>query len=216
MQAMVKLFKYGIRDSREYHVSVVSRMGDKSYYAHDANGVGHFMRFQPNEYALELNHGNIPTNDGKVLAVQGMIRPVPTRNTIGGVDFDYRIHIKWMNASKVGYDTALDGSFMDAQGYRYFASTRAATEWIFSYLIPVLQKANDYLATSDAMGKMARELEDNKMARLYSAANGDNYGPEYDVPMVTRGPNTWWASLSEDERYRIYRQHGGEVNDAEG
>jgi hypothetical protein len=209
MQATIKLFK-NLPDSKEYSVGVVSRLGDKTFHAHDANGVDHFMRMCPGEYAVDFRHDSIPTNDGMVLAVEGMIRPVPINTASGNVTFDYRIHIKWVSPSKVGTRTELDGSFTDAGGYRYFASTRAATEWIFSYLIPVIRKSNDYLATSEAIGRADREMQNNMMARLYAAANGDNYGPEYDVASVSSGPDTWWASLSETERYRIFQQNGGE------
>lgn len=209
MQATIKVFKMN-PDNRDYRVGVISRLGEKAFSAHDSAGVPHFMRLHRDEYAIDLRHENIPTNDGKVLAVEGMIRPRPIRMPTGTTMFDHRLHVHWVKPERFGDMASLDGSFMDARGYRYFASTRMATEWMLSYLIPIMQKSNDYLAMSETTAKMAKEEHANMMARLYSAADGDNYGPEYDVPSVTKGPNTWWASLSETEKYRIFREHEGQ------
>lgn len=209
MQATIKLFKMN-PDNRDYRVGVISRLGEKAFSAHDSAGVPHFMRLRRDEHALDLRHENIPTNEGKVLAVEGMIHPVPVRTQTGTFMFDHRLHVFWVKPERVGNRADLDGSFMDARGYRYFASTRMATEWMFSYLIPIMRKSNDYLVMSETTAKMEKEEHANMMARLYSAANGDNYGPEYDVPSVTQGPHTWWASLPETEKYRIFREHEGE------
>lgn len=208
MQATIKLFKMN-PDNRDYRVGVISRMGEKAFSAHDSEGVPHLMRLRRDEYALDLRHENIPTNDGKVLAVEGMIRPVPIRTPNGTTIFDHRLHVHWVKPERFGDMAGLDGSFMDARGYMYFASTRVATEWMFTYLIPIMRKSNDYLAMSETTAKMEKEEHANMMARLYSAANGDNYGPEYDVPLVTHGPHTWWASLPETDKYRIFREHEG-------
>ena len=219
MQASIKLFKMNPDnlnpDNRVYRVGVISRLGEKAFSVHDSAGVPHFMRLRRNhitkqyECAIDLRHENIPTNDGKVLAVEGMIRSVPIRTQTGTFMFDHRLHVFWVKPERLGNRADLDGSFMDARGYRYFASTRMATEWMFSYLIPILQKSNDFLVMRETTAKMEKEEHANLMARLYSAANGDNYGPEYDVPPVTQGPHTWWASLPETEKYRIFREHEG-------
>lgn len=209
MQASVKLFKF-LPDIDEYSVRVVSKLGDKTYYAHDANGAPHFMQIAKNECAVPMQHGSIPTRDGRILAVENVIRPVPRSQQNGTYRFDYRLHVKWLNALSVSTRTELDGSYIDPKGYRYFASTRAAIDWIFSYLVQVLQNANDYLAESELLNKVTKETDDARMAMLYAAANGDNYGPEYDSPNVTKGPNTWWASLSESEKFRIFKEHGGD------
>jgi len=205
MQATIKLFKL-YPDRREYRVGVISRLGDRAFSAHDAAGVPHFMYRHDGEGVHELRHENIPTNEGKVLSVDGMIRPKPVRTSYGTIAFDYRLNLSWVSPERAGDHSRLDGSVMDARGYRYFASTRLATEWLFSYLVPIMLKSNDYLKISEVSLKSQQEQQSNMMARLYAAANGDNYGPEYDVPMVTNGPNTWWASLSETERYRIFHE----------
>ena len=208
MQASIKLFKMN-PDNRVYKVGVVSKLGEKAFSAHDATGVPRFMRLRKGEYAVDLRHENIPTNEGKVLAVEGMIRPYPVSIVAGSILLDNRLRIKWIPAKEISYTTELDGSFMDARGFRYFASTRAATEWLISYLVPILKKSDAYLAEKNAMYKAAKEEEGNKMAKLYAAANGDNYGEEYNVPVITQGPNTWWASLNEAEKHRIFQQHEG-------
>jgi len=209
MQVSIKLFAMD-PDRLTYKVGVVSNVCERTLRVHDAAGIPHFMRLHQNERVLDLRHANIPTHEGNVLAVQSMIVPYPVRfNAVSkrSVLLDHRLRIKWIPGSKVGNSIALDGSYMDASGYKYFASTRAATEWMFSYLMPICNKANDYLKDSEELSKAVKEMEAQKMDKLYSAANGDNYGEEFDIPVEVPCPNLWWRSLNDQERYRIYMQH---------
>ena len=210
VRSTIKLFKFN-PDRREYWVGVVSKMGDKAFNVHDTVGVPHFMRYRDNEFSIELRHGNIPTNDGRVLAVQEMIRanPIGFRNQTQFL-IDHRLHVKWVPATEISDTTPLDGSYTDSRGYRYFASTRNATEWMIAYLSPIVYKADAFLEKRTEDAKVAKEAEENKMAKLYAAANGDNYGEEFNVPVITHGPNTWWASLSQAERIKIYQEHAGD------
>lgn len=212
LRATIKLFKFN-PDKKEYWARVVSKIGDKTFDVHDSNGIPHFMRFRTNEVAIDLRHGNIPTNEGKVLAVEGILRPtVKGFNLMNGnsVLIDQSIHVKWIPAKEISETTPLDGSYTDARGYKYFASTRAATEWIYSVLMPVCQKANEFLEEDAVDSLVNKEIEETKLDRLYSAANGDNYGEEFDVPVIRHNPNTWWASLSKQERFKIYQEHAGD------
>jgi hypothetical protein len=209
MQATIKLFK-STPGTHVYKAGVVSRLGDRTFFVHDSNGAPHFMRLHDNERTFELNHCNIPTNEGNVLTVEGIMHPYPA--VFGGTNIllDHRLRIKWIPSNRISSSTALDGTCMDARGYRYFASTRAATEWLIAYLSPICDLANTYLSESKTIRQMETEDNENKMAKLYAAANGDNYGDEYDVPALNRGPNTWWSNLSESEKYSIFQQHGGD------
>ena len=209
MQVTIKLFKT-IPGSHVYKAGVVSRLGDNTCFVHDSTGAPHFMRLHDFERAFELNHGNIPTNDGGVLTVEGIMHPYPAGFGGNNILLDHRLRIKWIPSSRISNSTALDGTYMDARGYRYFASTRAATEWLIAYLSPICDMANTYLAESKTIRQMEKEETNNKMAKLYAAANGDNYGDEFDVPTITTGPNTWWSNLSETEKYSIFQQHGGD------
>ena len=186
-----------------YNVRIMSAIGEKTFHVHDTVGIGQFMRFRCGERAVPLRADNITRMDNRILQVDSILRTQPVRFGAAKALLDQRIHIKWVPAETAG-SIPLDGSVEAAGGYRYFADKYDAVRWITNYLTPILQKAEEYVAKTTIDKKASKEQEYNRESDMYAKEDSEAYGEDFSVPGIPT-PNTWWASLTDKERYEIFQ-----------
>lgn len=205
-EVVVRLFKNRLKDN-QYKVGVVSHLGEKRFYTHDSQGVGKLMYYSDGEIAVPFTAGMLDTRPGKVLSVDERItsQPVHVSGKVGFF-FDNRLTMEWVSLEKAG-SMPLDGSASDARGRRYFQSKTEAVEWVYKYLESVLINTINYTTMCENALESEKEIQANRRAEVYAAENADNYGEEYGKPLYITTPNTWWNSLSESERNRIYQEN---------
>ena len=188
-----------------YNVRVMSGIGEKIYHVHDATGVGRFMRFHRDEQAVPLRADNITRMNNRILQVDSILRAQPVIFNCRAL-LDHRIRMKWVPIEKAG-PVPLDGSVEVAGGYRYFANQSDAVQWITEYLTPILQKANEYVAKTTIDKNSDKEIGFNWDAQVYAKENSDAYGEEFGEAVTIPTPNTWWASLTDQQRNEIYQKN---------